>query len=146
MKLPILTDGDPILRKSSITVPQITEETKKLIADMSETMLSENGVGLAAPQIGRNIRIITILTKDGVQAYINPRITWRSLWKEKGEEGCLSIPGYFDYVRRNKKIKMTALDTNGKELHIKAVGLFARVIQHEIDHLDGILFTDYISK
>jgi peptide deformylase len=105
-------------------------------------MFTDDGVGLAAPQVGQSIRLITVTTQDGAQAMFNPEITKRSLLKEWGEEGCLSVPNTFGDVKRYKKITCTFIDVQGQKRILPAKGLMARVIQHEIDHLDGILFID----
>ncbi len=143
--LRILTDPDPILRQKSVDldlkkIPK--KELAELIADMTETMLKADGVGLAAPQIGKNIRLVSINTADGPLALINPKIVKKSLLKEWGEEGCLSVPEVFGEVRRHKKITCSYLDPAGKAITYPAEGLMARVIQHEVDHLDGVLFID----
>ena len=143
--LPIITNPNPILRKKSVEIKQIqTKQFQQLCLDMAKTMKEKDGVGLAAPQIGQNIRLIVINAKDGAICMINPKITKKSLIKEWGEEGCLSIPNVFGQVKRHKKITCKYLDKNGKENKIQAQGLMARVIQHEIDHLDGVLFIDKI--
>ena len=143
--LAIITDPNDILRKKSVVFDkkQIgSKETKILCAAMSKTMLAKDGIGLAAPQIGKNVRLAVINTKNGRIFLINPKITKKSLLKEWGEEGCLSVPGVFGQVKRHKKITCEYLDQKSVENAIKAEGLLARVIQHEIDHLDGILFID----
>ena len=143
--LKIITNPNPILRKKSDAVLEkdiSAKDFQKLCFDMEKTMVAKDGVGLAAPQIGKNIRIIVINTKDGVICMINPKIMKRSITKEWGEEGCLSVPGVFGKVKRNKKILCVYFDKNAKKQTIDANGLLARVIQHEIDHLDGILFID----
>lgn len=143
--LKIVLNPNEILRKISKPFPANkikTPEIQKLIKDMIITMIQKDGVGLAAPQIGKNIRIITINTKDGPICLINPEIIEKSWIKELGEEGCLSVPGFFGDVRRHKKIKCQFLDTGANKTTIEAEGLMARVIQHESDHLDGILFID----
>lgn len=124
----------------------VPEKYKQLIEDMSETMQKNKGIGLAAPQIGKNIRIAVIQTKDGIVALINPEIVKHSLGKETGEEGCLSIPGVFGMVKRYKKITVSAIMKDGTKKVFNAQGLLARVIQHEIDHLDGILFIGRTKK
>jgi peptide deformylase len=127
------------------------EHAKKLIPDMKETMVLEKGIGLAAPQIGENIRLI-IIHKDADTsledhlAMINPKIFSFSKETEISKEGCLSLPGLEEEVERHKKIKVRYIDELGKEQKLKATGLFARVIQHEIDHLEGILLIDKLSK
>jgi peptide deformylase len=143
--LPILTSPNNILRQEStpINTEDISaREFQELCFSMAETMLKNKGIGLAAPQIGQNIRLIVVNLKDGPIWLVNPNITWRSLTTEFGEEGCLSVPETFGQVKRNKKITVKFTDINGREVKIRAQGLLARVMQHEIDHLDGVLFID----
>jgi len=143
--LPIITNPNPILRKKSEEIEKEKLSNKKLqelCLDMTKTMKEKDGLGLAAPQIGENIRLIVINTQDGPICLLNPRITKKSWSKENGEEGCLSVPSIFGEVRRHKKIDCLYLNTKGKKIKMQANGLLARVIQHEIDHLDGILFID----
>jgi len=143
--LKIITQPNPILRKKSteIDLKKIkAPELKSLISAMAKTMTKTDGVGLAAPQIGKNIRLVLINSKDGAFCLINPKIIKKSFARELGEEGCLSIPGIFGKVKRHKKITLTYLNQNGKKIKLAAQGLMARVMQHEIDHLDGILFID----
>ena len=143
--LTILTDPDPVLRKKSAEVAPETLSSRQFrehCDNMILTMTKRDGVGLAAPQIGKNIRVIVINTKDGPKCFINPRLTKKSWFKEWGDEGCLSIPNTFGQVQRHKKIKCSSLDPAGKKMIIEASGLMARILQHEIDHLDGILFID----
>ncbi|HTW96556.1 MAG TPA: peptide deformylase [Candidatus Methylomirabilis sp.] len=143
--LNIITLPDPTLRKKSTKVEEnkITgKDLQELAADLSKTMAKNDGVGLAAPQVGRNIRLIAVNTKTGPILLFNPKIIKKSLLKEWGEEGCLSVPLIFGDVKRHKKIMCVFCNLQGKEDKIKASGLLARVIQHEIDHLDGILFID----
>jgi peptide deformylase len=145
--LEILTipKNNEILRKKSLPVNEekvLTEEFKELCEDLEETMIKKEGVGLAAPQIGRNIRMIVVNTKNGPVVMINPKIIKKSLLKEWGEEGCLSVPMTFGDVKRHKKVTCIFCNRRGKKDQIKGSGLLARVIQHEIDHLDGILFID----
>jgi len=142
--LDIITHPNPILRKKSAKIERITNEMKRLVLDMEKTMLERDGVGLAAPQVGENIRLIVVNTKDGPIHLINPKITRKSWRKELGEEGCLSIPEVYGKVRRHKKVKAVYQDKNNNRIKIKAEGLLARVIQHEIDHLNGVLFIDYL--
>jgi len=141
-RLEIKTNPDPILREKAKKISEITPEIKRLILDMAETMKKANGIGLAAPQIGQSIRLCVINTEKGHLALINPTITWKSLRKENEEEGCLSVPGIFKPVKRSKIIYVKALNQDNKEIKFRASGLFARVIQHEVDHLDGVLITD----
>jgi peptide deformylase len=143
--LTILTNPNQILRKKStaITANKITsDELKKLYSDMVFTMLKKDGVGLAAPQVGKNIRLVIINTKNGPLVILNPQILKKSFAKEWGEEGCLSVPNLFGQVRRHKKIKCSYIDSDGCASELDATGLMARVIQHELDHLEGILFID----
>jgi peptide deformylase len=143
--LKIFTIPDQKLKQKSVTfeLRNLTnKEYRDLISNMKTTMLAKDGVGLAAPQIGRNIRLIVVNTKDGPIAVINPKIVKKSLLKEWGEEGCLSVPNTFGQVKRHKKIVCVFNDENGQKVRIEAQGLMARVFQHEIDHLDGVLFID----
>jgi len=144
-QLKILKQPNPILRKKSKDLSHkeiISPELGKLILDMIKTMIKTDGVGLAAPQIGGNIRLVVINAKDGAFCLLNPKITKKSLLKELGQEGCLSIPGIFGQVKRHKKITVEYLDQNGKKIKLIAQGMMARVIQHELDHLEGVLFID----
>ena len=143
--LPIIKNPSPLLREKSeeIDLKKIkANELKGLCADMIKTMKEKDGVGLAAPQVGKNIRLIAINIKDGPKIMINPKITKKSWAKEWSEEGCLSVPGVYGKVRRNKKINCIYFDKGGQKTKIQAEGLLSFVIQHEIDHLDGILFID----
>ncbi len=143
MKLKVITEGDPRLRKKSDPVTlEIIPTLKSFIQNLTQTMYEDDGIGIAAPQVAKNIRIIVIGTKNGPLVMINPKITKKSFRKEWGEEGCLSVPGVFGDVKRSKSISATYLDKRGKLQKIHAQGLFARVIQHEVDHIDGILFID----
>jgi peptide deformylase len=137
--------GDPALRKSATPVGEVTPEVRAIIADMTETMYDEVGIGLAAPQVGIPLRLIVISDEDGrgVQALLNPAIVERG-GEVTGEEGCLSIPGVFAPVTRAAWVKVEARSVDGKPLTINARGLRARVLQHEIDHLDGVLFIDRV--
>lgn len=143
--LPILINPNPILRKKSTQIRRDeikTKEFQRLCLDMAETMKEKDGAGLAAPQIGRNIRLAAVKTEDGAVCMINPKIIKKSWAKELGDEGCLSVPDVFGKVKRHKKIICKFLDKKGKKIKIEAESLMARVIQHEIDHLDGVLFID----
>jgi len=137
--------GDPALRKRAIPVGEVTPEVRKIIADMTETMYDEVGIGLAAPQVGIALRLIVISDEEGrgVQALLNPAIVDRS-GEVTGEEGCLSIPGVFAPVTRAARVTVQARSVDGKPLTIEAHGLRSRVLQHEIDHLDGVLFIDRV--
>ncbi len=143
--LKIIIHPNPILRKKAgeIKKEKISSgEMKELCLNMAKTMLKKEGVGLAAPQVGKSIRLVVINTKEGPLSIINPKITNKSLFKEWGEEGCLSVPDVFGQVKRHKKISCEYFDLSAKKIKFKAEGLLARVIQHEVDHLDGILFID----
>ena len=137
--------GDPVLRRKAEPVTEVTTELKRIIADMVDTMYDEVGIGLAAPQVGISKRLIVIADEEGrgVQALLNPTIVDRG-GEVTGEEGCLSIPGVFAPVTRAAWVKVEARSVDGKPLAINARGLRARVLQHEIDHLDGVLFIDRV--
>ncbi len=141
--LPLVYHPDSRLRERSTEIsPAEISALKNLAEDMIKTMIADKGIGLAAPQVGRLIRLIIVNSKDGAQAMINPVLKKKSLRQEWGEEGCLSIPGVFGDVKRYKAVECEFIDLEGKIQNAKAKGLLARVIQHEIDHLDGILFID----
>ena len=143
MKLKVLKDGDPLLRVKSVPT-LINQEVKDLVDNMKETMINENGIGLAAPQVGVNLRVIVIRLNDGtIQELINPTIIWYSESRISFEEGCLSIPDQFINVIRSVKIGIKFMDISGKYRKWKLKGMESRVVQHEIDHLDGVLMTDY---
>jgi len=147
--LNIIINPNPILRKKSTEINKNkinSKETKEFCVNISETMIKKDGVGLAAPQVGKNIRFIVVNIENKITCMINPIITKKSWAKEFGEEGCLSVPDTFGKVKRHKKIKCLYYDNNGKKQIISAEKLTARIIQHEIDHLDGILFIDYLGK
>ena len=143
--LKVLRYGDPALRRRAAPVGEVTPDVRATIADMTETMYDEVGIGLAAPQVGIALRLIVVADEDGrsVQALLNPAIVDRG-GEATGEEGCLSIPGVFAPVTRSAWVKIEAQDVNGGPLAIRATGLRARVLQHEIDHLDGVLFIDRV--
>ena len=147
----ILTEPNPILRQISKPVNGVGAEEKKLMDDMLETMYAANGIGLAAIQIGIPKRIIVMdLSKDENKKepkfFVNPVIKNKDTSKSTYEEGCLSVPNQFAEVDRPKKCDVEYLDYNGDKKILKADGLLATCIQHEMDHLDGILFIDYLSK
>ncbi len=141
----IIKYPNPILRKKSEELKEITPGIKELVFDMIETMEKNEGVGLAASQIGVLKRIIICQTEKGPETFINPKIIKKSREKTFEEEGCLSIPGIRLKIKRAKEIEVEVLGEDGKEVVIKADGLLARILQHEIDHLDGILFIDRIN-
>jgi peptide deformylase len=139
----IRLDGDPLLRKKSKEITEVNERIKILLDDMVETMQNANGVGLAAPQVGILRRAIVIDVGEEKLKAINPEIIETS-GSIVDLEGCLSIPGISGTVKRPEKVKVKFLDENGNEKIIEASSLFARVLCHEIDHLDGILYTDKV--
>ncbi|ADK14324.1 MULTISPECIES: peptide deformylase [Clostridium] len=137
--------GDSILRKKSRKVEEINERIHVLLDDMEETLYEEDGVGLAAPQVGVLKRVIVIDVGEGILKLVNPEITY-SEGKAVDIEGCLSIPGSEGEVERPKKVKVKALNEKGEEIVIEGEDLLARALCHEIDHLNGILFIDKIIK
>jgi peptide deformylase len=156
--LDIVTLPEKILRQKARPVTRIDDDLQQLIDDMIETMREAPGVGLAAPQIGKSIRLAVIETlpevdEDGQEiegsrelyAIINPEITRRSRKMVDGIEGCLSIPGYVGEVERHEEVRVQAMDRNGKPLKLKLKGWTARIFQHEIDHLNGVLFIDQLT-
>ncbi len=148
--LPILNHPNPILRKISrpLTVEEIrSPKIQSLISDIEKTMITKDGAGLAAPQIGKNIRLLVLRDEEQVMVMINPQITKKSWAREVDEEGCLSVLDkdgniIFGNVERHKKVQCIYLDTKGKKQKISAENILARIIQHETDHLNGILFID----
>jgi peptide deformylase len=149
--LRILTYPDPRLRKRSAPVEKIDKEIERLLDDMIETMYKAPGVGLAAPQVGVNLRVIVIDVSvrqegtPGLIQLINPEII-SSEGNQVEEEGCLSIPGFSSEVRRKATVRVRGLDRGGKPIEIEGSGLLARAFQHEIDHIDGILYIDRLSR
>ena len=152
---PVLTVAEPrelaILKQVSQPVEAIDDEVRQLMADMAETMYAEFGIGIAAIQIGVPKRVIAMDLKSGEGApqprfFINPEITWRSEEKAVCDEGCLSIPNVFDQVERPARVRFKYLDDKGQPQEEEAEGLLAVCIQHELDHLNGILFIDYLSR
>jgi len=144
--LKLITEPNLILRTKAKEIAQITPEIVQLILDMAQTMKENKGLGLAAPQVNQSVRLCLISTENGPLPLINPKILWKSLRKEVEEEGCLSCPGVWGLVKRSKIIYVKALNQEGKVISFRAEGLFARVIQHEVDHLNGILIIDKFVK
>jgi len=146
----IITEPDKILRKISSPVQKVGDTERKIMDDMVETMYSANGIGLAAIQIGIPKRIIVIdlkiENKKTPLFFVNPVIKNKDNLKSTYEEGCLSVPNQFAEIDRPKKCDVEYLDYNGEKKILKAEGLLATCIQHEMDHLEGILFIDYLSK
>lgn len=144
----ILHYPDPRLRQVAKPVAAVDDDIRRLVDDMAETMYAAPGIGLAAVQINVPKRVVVIdvsETRRALQVFINPEIVEHD-GKQVFEEGCLSVPGVFDEVERAQHIRVRALDRDGKPFEIEAEGLFATCIQHEIDHLDGKVFVDYLSR
>jgi peptide deformylase len=148
MLLDILEYPDPRLRKIAAPVPVVTAEVRKLVRDMAETMYAAPGVGLAAPQVNipKSVIVIDVSeARDDLRVLINPEIVAAD-GEAEGEEGCLSVPGYFDTVRRAARITVRAQDAQGQPFELAAEGMLAACIQHEMDHLVGKVFVDYLSS
>jgi peptide deformylase len=137
--------GDPVLRRRAAEIREVTPELAETIADMIETMYDEAGIGLAAPQVGISLRLMVIGHDEGREprVLVNPVITRRG-GQVTAEEGCLSIPGVFAQVTRAEWVDVEAKDVDGGPVKVHGRGLLARVLQHEIDHLDGVLFIDHL--
>ena len=135
--------GDPVLRRRAAPVDAVTPEIRRLVDDMTDTMYDEVGIGLAAPQVGVSVRLMVVGDEEGrgAQALVNPAITARG-GSVTAEAGCLSLPGIFAQVTRSEWVTLQAHDLDGQPVVITARGLRSRVFQHEIDHLDGVLFID----
>lgn len=145
--LPLTKHPTPSLRERSKGVENPTsEKIKKLIRDMHETMIAVEGIGIAAPQVGVNIRLFLVRTDEGYCAYMNPVLKGFGWKKIRFEEGCLSVPGVFGPVRRPTSLTIAYTNDQGKKVTEKAKGLLARVLQHEFDHIQGILFIDKAEK
>ena len=136
--------GSPILRQETRLVGEVTDDLRRLIDDMFDTMYAAQGIGLAAPQVGRTERIAVVDVENKPLAIVNPQIVLAE-GEERGEEGCLSIPEIYGDVDRALRVVVRALDRDGAPFDIDAAGLLARCLQHEIDHLHGKLFIDYLS-
>ena len=136
--------GDPVLRERTAPTPKVTEEVRTLVSNMFETMYAAEGIGLAAPQVGRTERVFVMDVDENPFAMINPEIIERE-GSERAEEGCLSIPEIFGDVDRATRVIARAVGVDGVQFEVEMTGLAARCIQHELDHLDGKLFIDYMS-
>jgi peptide deformylase len=146
--LPVLCYPDPRLHKVAKPVSQVDARIKKIVADMADTMYDAPGVGLAATQVDIHERIVVIDVSDDqneLMVFINPEIIWSSTEKKSWREGCLSVPDYYDEVERPAEIRVKALDVEGKEFELDADGLLAVCLQHELDHLQGKVFVEYLS-
>ncbi|HVY33224.1 MAG TPA: peptide deformylase [Caulobacteraceae bacterium] len=148
---PILTVPNPVLKQVSKPVPGVDDALRALMDDMLETMYAAPGIGLAAIQVGEPVRVIVMdLTRDGEEPgpryFVNPEILWASEETAPYEEGCLSVPEIFDEVERPAKVRLRYLNYQGQAVEEEAEGLFAVCIQHEMDHLNGVLFIDHLSR
>jgi peptide deformylase len=142
----IRMDGDPVLRQVAKPIPEVNSNIQKLLTDLADTMYdSGNGIGLAAPQIGILKRAIVVDVGDGLIDLVNPEVV-ESDGEQLGPEGCLSIPGVTGDVLRAFRVTVKALNRNGEEFTVKGEGLLARCLLHEIDHLNGVLFTDHVKR
>jgi len=150
--LPIITAPDPRLKAVSEPVPQVDDEIRQLMDDMVDSMYEAVGIGLAAIQVGvtKRVVVIDVVDENGEQGnplfLVNPEITWTSDDDRVHEEGCLSLPEHFAEVIRPDEVKVSYLDRDGEQQEIHAAGILSTCIQHELDHLDGILFVDHISS
>lgn len=146
--LDILTYPDPRLHKKARPVAVVDERIKQLVQDMAQTMYDAPGIGLAATQVDVHEQVIVIdvsETRDQLQVFINAEITWSSVEEGFYQEGCLSVPGFYDEVKRPKQIKVKALNEKGEAFELEADGLLAVCLQHEMDHLRGKVFVEYLS-
>ena len=147
----ILTVPNPVLKKRSLPVERVDDALRGLMDDMLETMYAAPGIGLAAVQVGELKRVIVMdLAREGEDPqpryFVNPEITWRSEDMAVREEGCLSVPDVFDEVERPARVGLRYLDYHGEEVEEEAEGLLAVCVQHEMDHMDGVLFIDHLSR
>src|ERR1700760_1075667 len=148
---PIITAPDPRLQAVSVDVDTVDDAIRQLVDDMAESMYAADGIGLAAVEVGvpKRVVVIDLDQKEGKKnprAYINPKILWASDEIAVYEEGCLSVPEIYDDVERPARIKAEYLDLDGKRVEIEADGMLATCLQHEMDHLEGVLFIDHLSK
>jgi peptide deformylase len=146
----IVLMGDPVLRREASPVDDFDKALESLVRDMWETMYHAEGIGLAAPQIGVSKRVIVVDLRreeepEAHVALVNPRVVWSSKELDKATEGCLSIPGLEEIVQRPMSVRVEGFDPDGRPVEIEADELFARALQHEVDHIDGILFVDRVS-
>lgn len=143
--LPILTGEHAVLRQKAKRVPRVDDSVRKLIDDMVETMLAAPGVGLAAPQVGQSVRVIVVKADQNLHVLVNPEMV-SAEGEQIGYEGCLSLPGLVGEVKRFQRVVAKGRNRKGKNIRVRGDGLLARAIQHEIDHLDGILFVDRLTS
>jgi len=146
--LPVLCYPDPRLHKVAKPVATVDDRIKKIVADMADTMYEAPGVGLAATQVDIHERIVVIDVSDSqdeLMVFINPEVVWTSSETKAWREGCLSVPEFYDEIERPDVIRVRALDINGKEFELEADGLLSVCLQHEMDHLQGKVFVEYLS-
>jgi peptide deformylase len=143
--LPILTQEAPVLRQKAKRVTRVDDSIRKLIDDMVETMVAAPGVGLAANQVGVALRVIVVKTDANLYSLVNPEMV-KATGEQVGLEGCLSIPGYVGEVKRAQRVVVRGLNRHGKTVRIKGDDLLARAFQHEIDHINGVLFIDRLTS
>jgi len=143
-KLKVNILGDPVLRKKAKPVKKVTAEHREILNSMAESMYEHSGIGLAAPQVGISVQLIVVDIGEGIHKLVNPKIVKRQ-GRQAIQEGCLSVPGVCIKVKRSKQVWVEALDENNCALKLEAKDLFACVLQHEIDHLEGKLIIDYTS-
>ncbi|MAF85079.1 MAG: peptide deformylase [Dehalococcoidales bacterium] len=138
---------DSVLRRKAKRVPKIDSSIQRIIDGMIETMKQSSGVGLAAPQVGVSLRVVVLQMPDDEEstAIINPEIVKRA-GEQEVTEGCLSVPGYYGEIKRSESVTVKGLDRQGKAIRIKAIGLMAQALEHELDHLNGILYIDHIES
>lgn len=142
--LPIITGSEhPMLRTKTKRIPKVTKDIRTLVKNMEETVKKANGLGLAAPQVNENLRLCLVQIAGRTTALINPTIPFKSTQKESAEEGCLSLPDVWLTVKRSKEIVVRYTDIKGAEQERRLQDMEARITQHEVDHLDGILIVDY---
>lgn len=141
--LNVVKVGHPVLKQKAAPVEFVNKKIRALLDDMKDTMYAEDGVGLAAPQVGESIRMLVLDDGNGFQEFINPEI-FHASGEQVGVEGCLSVPGYFGDVKRYNELEVKYIDRNNKQRKIKAEGFLARILQHEMDHLDGVLFIEKV--
>lgn len=139
---PIFTSDKPVLRQKARPIQRVDGTIRKTLDDMVDTMRAAPGVGLAGPQIGLSQRLVVVEYEDRLYRLVNPELTWTSAERDLADEGCLSIPGYVGTVERHARVRLRAKDHKGKNFSLVADGWLARIFQHELDHLDGVLFTD----
>lgn len=146
----IVVLGDPVLRTPAAEVTSFDDDLEELVLDLFETMYDAEGIGLAAPQVGVSLRVAVVDLKPHGETgkrvvLVNPRVVWASAETERQPEGCLSVPGLEEVVERACRVRVEAVDAAGEPLTVEAEDLYARALQHEIDHLDGVLFLDRVS-